>query len=128
MVDLRFDVESRPSVMERIIAATPRVTLGLAFVVIGLTKFGASSSWIRLFETIGLGQWFRYLTGGMQVAGGLLALLPKTAVAGAALIGGTMAGAVVVDIFIVHGGPIAVIPLALFVVAAGVGWQAWNRD
>jgi len=127
MRELRFDVESPPSPMERIIAATPRVLLGLVFIAIGCSKFQTNSSWIRLFQRIGLGDWFRYLTGGLQCLGGVLALIPRTTVIGAVLIACTMAGAVVVDIFVLHLGPAAVIPGVLFAFAAGVAWQAWNR-
>lgn len=128
MVDLRFDVDSPPSVTERVIASTPRIALGLAFVLIGTTKFGPHSSWISLFQRLGTGDWLRYFTGIMQVGGGLLALIPRTALVGAVMIGCTMAGAVFVDLFVLRFGPVAVIPFTLLVVSAGVAWQAWNRD
>ena len=36
----------------------------------------AASHWVRTFDAIGLGQWFRYATGIVEVAGGLLFLVP----------------------------------------------------
>lgn len=41
--------------MERLIAAAPRVVLGLLFVAISWSKFH-DAKWVRLFQPIGLGQ------------------------------------------------------------------------
>jgi hypothetical protein len=43
----------------------------VAFVFIGSTKFDndPNGMWVKLFEQIGFGQWFRYFTGAMQVGG-----------------------------------------------------------
>src|SRR5204862_2816414 len=51
----------------------PRIGVGLFFVIFGLEKFDSSpiGSWVRLFEQIGIGHWFRYLTGVIEVAGGV---------------------------------------------------------
>src|SRR2546430_2861644 len=35
------------------------------------------SEWVRIFDRIGLGQWFRYFTGALQVTGALLVLIPR---------------------------------------------------
>ena len=45
---------------------------------IGKSKLSAQSSWIKTFEQIGFGQWFRYLTGSMQIAGAIAVLIPRT--------------------------------------------------
>jgi putative oxidoreductase len=84
------------------------------FLGVRLTKFESDSMWVRLFAQIGFGEWFRYLTGAIQVVGGALFLLPRTRYVGAALTGGTMVGAVLVHLFILPtgiGG--AIIPFAL---------------
>lgn len=123
--ELRLDLDTHTSPMERLIRAMPRIAVGMTFVVIGSTKFGAHSSWIPIFQRIGLGEWFRYLAGTMQVGGGLLTIVPRTTIAGAALIACTMAGAVVADLFVLHFGLAAIIPFVLLCVAVGVGVQAW---
>lgn len=129
MVGLNLQVDSAPSPMERVIAAAPRLLLGAAFIVIGWSKLGAHSSWVPLFQKLGVGQWFRYLTGTMQVSGGVLTLLRRTTIAGAALIACTMAGAVVADAFVLGYGLAAVIPFVLLASAVGVAVQAWaNAD
>jgi putative oxidoreductase len=91
------------------------------FVGVGLTKFASDSMWVKLFAQIGLGDWFRYVTGALQVAGGLLFLVPKTIYVGLVLAGVTMVGAIVVHLFVLDtgvGG--AIIPLALLVFIVAV--------
>ena len=98
-----------------------RLSLATAFAVFGCEKiFG--NDWVQMFHEIGLGDWFRYLTGGFQVAGAVLLLVPRTARAGAGLIALTMIGAIAVHLFVLPtgvGG--AVIPAAFlgFAIAAG---------
>ncbi len=52
-----------------------RVILGLFFVMDGVIKLTGISKTVQLFERIGWGQWFRYLTGWLVLAGGALILL-----------------------------------------------------
>jgi uncharacterized membrane protein YphA (DoxX/SURF4 family) len=121
---MRLTVDDTPSRLERIGAAIPRIVLALVFLSIGSSKFSAGQ-WIRVFDRIGWGQWFRYAAGATQVAGAILLLIPRTAVVGAALIACTMAGAVYFDLTSLQAGPAAVIPLVLFAIAVGVGLQSY---
>jgi hypothetical protein len=93
----------------------PRLGVVFAFLFIGITKFNDDprGEWFRIFEQIGLGQWFRHFTGGMQVTGALLLLTPWTRTIGAAMLGCTMIGAMFVDIFVVHAIGFAFVPLLL---------------
>ena len=110
-----FDAtEPKVTWVDRTKTIAPPVLVGLLFVFIGYTKFNGDE-WVQIFERIGLGQWFRYFTGGMQVTGGLLMCVPKTMVYGAAMLTCTMIGAVFVDLFIMHG-PFFIIPFFLAVV------------
>jgi hypothetical protein len=95
--------------------------VGVLFVFIGYTKFNGDphGSWYQTFEHIGLGQWFRVFTGVVQVAGGLMMCVPKTMVAGAALLTCTMIGAVLVDLFVIHM-PFFIVPFFLGVVIVTV--------
>jgi putative oxidoreductase len=81
--------------------------------------------WVQIFDRIGLGQWFRYFTGAMQIAGGLLLILPRTRVAGGAMIACTMLGAAVADLFVLNDGPLAIVPVVLCGIAATFAGQAW---
>src|SRR4030095_4901457 len=64
-----------------------RGAIAIAFVIFGLEKFPADSSgsWVSFFQEVGAGQWFRYLTGVVEVLGGLLVLIPGTAMLGLTL-------------------------------------------
>ena len=71
---------------------------------------------MRLFAQIGLGDWFRYLTGTLQVIGGVLFLIPRFALCRGRARRGTMVGAVAVHLFVLDtgvGG--AIIPFALLI-------------
>jgi uncharacterized membrane protein YphA (DoxX/SURF4 family) len=97
---------------------------GLVFLAIGVTKFN-DRTWVGLFADIGLGDWFRYLTGAIQSVAGVLLLVPRTTRIGAALAGCTMAGAVAVHLFLLDtgiGG--AVIPAVILAFLAIVGLRS----
>jgi uncharacterized membrane protein YphA (DoxX/SURF4 family) len=79
-----------------------RLSVAVAFVLTGADKFpaDAASHWVRTFDAIGLGQWFRYATGVVEVVGGLLFLVPATTTLGAGLLVATMLGAMGVQAFV----------------------------
>jgi putative oxidoreductase len=54
------------------------------------------------FDTIGLGQWFRYLTGLLEVIGGIGILLPSVSVFAAILLLIIDAGAFVAQVAVLH--------------------------
>jgi uncharacterized membrane protein YphA (DoxX/SURF4 family) len=72
----------------------------------GGTKLAGADMQIALFEQIGLGQWFRYITGRLEVLGALLLLVPTTAAMGAALLAPTMVGAMATHLFLIGGSPV----------------------
>jgi putative oxidoreductase len=104
-----------------VVRALPRIGLSVLFVAIGYTKFNDDprGEWYRMFEQIGIGQWFRYVTGIFQVAGGALMLFRRSLVVGATLLGCTMVGAACVDLF-VFGSPLVIAPLMLLFLIAVV--------
>jgi uncharacterized membrane protein YphA (DoxX/SURF4 family) len=78
--------------------------IALFFVLMGAEKFANSprSPWVALFEQIGFGQWFRYFTGVVEIAGALLYVPPRTYRIGAALLSCAMLGAMAVHIVVRH--------------------------
>jgi putative oxidoreductase len=108
---LRLLLQKLPTVQQ--------VGVGLLFVFIGWGKFDSDPRrmWVQIFDEIGLGQWFRYLTGVMQVGGGILMVFRKTMTAGAAMLAYTMRGAAFVDVVMLQE-PVFIIPLLLFIVIA----------
>jgi uncharacterized membrane protein YphA (DoxX/SURF4 family) len=76
--------------------------IAVAFVMFGADKFTDSGhQWVKLFEQIGVGQWFRYFTGVVEVLGGVLVLIPWTVTAGLALLAATMAAAALIWVFVI---------------------------
>jgi uncharacterized membrane protein YphA (DoxX/SURF4 family) len=114
--------ESATSVRLRSVARSlPAAFVGLVFILIGYTKFNSDpgSEWVKIFEQIGLGQWFRIFTGATQITGGVLMMPPKTRTIGAVMLGCTMLGAAAVDVFIM-GSPLVIAPLLLLFLIATV--------
>jgi len=95
------------------------------FLMVGFLKLSGNAQLVGLFEAIGLGQWFRYLTGTLEVAGAFLLLLPRTSGLGALMLAGVMTGAVVTHVFIVGGSPLGAI--ILLVVTGVVAWGRRQR-
>lgn len=122
MTDLNLLVEERRGAIDVLTTWLPRIAIAILFFVIGTEKFAAHSVWVRIFTTIGLGQWFRYVTGGIQIAGALCLLVPALAPIGFVLLGCTMAGAMAFWIFIAHLPFTAIIPGLLLTAIAVIGW------
>jgi hypothetical protein len=118
-------VDPSPPVVRQLSATdwALRVGVALVFAVFAVEKL-VGSNWIALFGAIGLGQWFRYFTGAVQLAGALLLLVPRTARIGGALIGSTMVGAMAIHVAVLDtgvGG--AIIPAALLPLVVAAAWK-----
>ena len=101
---------------------TSTVLVALFFAMVGLDKF-TGGYWVDVFTKIGVGQWFRYFTGCLQIAGAALMVIRKTWLLGALMLAGTMAGAMVAQVRLLEGWGAAVIPaglLAVVLVVAGI--------
>ena len=92
------------------------------FLMVGFLKLSGDPQLVGLFDAIGLGQWFRYLTGTLEVAGSFLLLIPRTSGLGALMLAGVMVGAVVTHVFVVGGSPLQAIILLIV-----TGVVAWGR-
>jgi putative oxidoreductase len=123
--ELKLVVEEKRGAIDVFKMWVPRSAIVLAFVFIGYSKFNNNprSEWVKIFAQIGLGQWFRYFTGVMQVSGALLMLTRWTLTIGAAMLACTMVGAMLVDIFVVHAVGFAFAPLVLLGIIIAV-WFA----
>ena len=122
---LEVEGERIPSQIDRLTTWLPRLALAVAFLTIGLSKF-RDPMWVRLFDKIGFGQWFRYFTGAMQISGAALTLVPRLALFGITLIGCTLIGAVIV--WVAFGQPFAaIIPGTLLGVVLTIGYAEYGR-
>jgi putative oxidoreductase len=98
-----------------------RGLLALAFLGAGGAKLYGVPMMVQEFEHIGLGQWFRYLTGALEVLGALLILTPSLAAFGALLLIGIMIGATIAHLFVIGGTAVpALVLLALSAIVAYV--------
>jgi putative oxidoreductase len=95
------------------------------FLMVGFLKLSGDPQMVGLFDAIGLGQWFRYVTGSLEVLGAVLLLIPRLSGLGALLLLGVMLGAVPTHIFIVGGSPLMAI--ILLVVTTVIAWGRRER-
>lgn len=96
------------------------ILLALAFLGAASGKLLGNPDMVRLYATIGIGQWFRLATGLLEVTGAVLLVIPRTKFFGAALLVMIMVGAVLTHLFILHSAPTA--PAVLLLVACIVAW------
>jgi putative oxidoreductase len=99
---------------------TLQVLVALLFVAAGSGKLVGTADMIALFNAVGIGQWFRYVTGSLELLGALLLIVPGKTVFGAVLLACVMAGAVVAHLTVLQTAPTA--PLVLFVLTALIAW------
>jgi len=85
-----------------------RVLLALAFGAAGAAKLAGAQQMVQVFDAIGFGQWFRYLTGLVEVGGAVLLLA-------------TMVCAVATHLLLIGGNPAPAVVLALL-----SGFVAWR--
>src|ERR1051325_2632473 len=90
------------------------------FLFSGTLKLTGAAMMVQLFDAIGVGQWFRYVTGTIEIVGALLLLVPSLALFGAVPLALTMVGAVITHLFIVGGSP--AIPLLLLAATVTIAW------
>jgi putative oxidoreductase len=79
-----------------------RVVLGLAFLFFSSMKLSGNPRMVEEFRVVGLGQWFRYATGTLELIGGLAILTPRVSALGAILLLLVTCGAFVAQVAILH--------------------------
>jgi len=98
-----------------------QVLLALAFLAAGGSKIAGAEPMVENFNKIGMGQWFRVLTGALEVAGAVALLVPRAAFYGALLLVCIMVGAVLAHLTTPLGGNPAA-PIVLGMLAAVVAY------
>ena len=80
---------------------------------------------VAVFEAVGIGQWFRYVTGALEVTGAIALLVPRASGAAALVLAAVMVGAVASHLFVIGGNPV---PAAvLFAITAFIAWARLAR-
>lgn len=112
-----FQNRSPSKTRERLLLAG-RMVLALIFLAAGGAKLAGMPEIVDLFAQIGFGQWFRYLTAALEIAGAGLLLVRATAMFGGALLAMVMVGAVITNVVLGHNAAGAII---LLLASASIG-------
>jgi putative oxidoreductase len=96
---------------------TLSVLVALAFIGVGGGKLAGTAAMVELFDKVGLGQWFRYFTGLLEVAAGIGLLISRYALYAAVLLAIVMLGAIIAHVTVVGGSPA---PAAVLFVLSGI--------
>ena len=110
-----------------------QIALAAMFVFAGGLKLTGAPDMVGLFDAVGIGQWFRYVTGSIEVVSAVALLVPSWAAFGALLLIPTMVGAVFTHLFIVGGS--AVPATVLLAGSLAIAWarrhqlaSVWSRQ
>jgi uncharacterized membrane protein YphA (DoxX/SURF4 family) len=98
--------------------------LALEFAGVAWAKLSGMPEMVALFTAIGWGQWFRYVTGILELTGAVLVVVPRTRSLGAALLATIMLGAIAAHLVILHLPPTA--PATLLLLSGFVVWGRRN--
>jgi putative oxidoreductase len=126
-------MESQPSRSKSwaIAAWVLRVVVGLMFLLIAATKLIGTADTVEYFEAIGWGQWFRYLTGSLDLVGAVLLFVPRYTFYGAVLLISSVGTATVLSMTVLRGDPqwgsLAMVlqPLMLTSLTVALAWLTW---
>jgi putative oxidoreductase len=98
--------DRRPSRARNVALWLLQILTAAAFLMAGFAKLSGQPMMVETFDKLGLGQWFRYLTGGIEVASAILLVIPRLTPVGALLLVCTMIGAVLAHVLKIGGSPL----------------------
>jgi putative oxidoreductase len=79
-----------------------RVLMAALFLFAAFGKLSGSPMMVQEFDAVGLGQWFRYFTGALELIGAVAALVPAVSAFGAVLLLIVDIGAFVAQVGVLH--------------------------
>ena len=97
-----------------------QIALACLFLNAGGSKLAGAPEMVALFEAIGVGQWFRYVTGLIEVGSAIALFVPSLALFGAVALVATMLGAIATHVFVLGVSP--AVPAVLLLAALVVVW------
>src|ERR1700730_13356009 len=103
-----------------------QVLLATAFLMAGASKLAGAEMMVKHVEVIGLGQWFRYLTGALEIVAAVLLLVPRWSGFGGLLLIPIMLGATIAHLVVFKNSPAP--PLVFLALAAVIAWGRLMRD
>ena len=112
-------VRSRPATIALWIL---QILLAGVFLAAGGAKLAGAAPMVAMYEAIGVGQWFRYVTGVFEFGGAIALLTPRLSVLVAPWLMCIMVGAIITHLTILHNSPVG--PIVLL---TGLGIVAYAR-
>jgi uncharacterized membrane protein YphA (DoxX/SURF4 family) len=109
----------------RVVLWVGQLALAAAFLVAGGAKLAGAPAMVGMFNALDVGQWFRYVTGAIEVTGAVSLLVPALAPYGAILLAVTMVCAVATHLLIVGGS--ALPALVLLAASVAIAWARRDR-
>jgi uncharacterized membrane protein YphA (DoxX/SURF4 family) len=94
-----------------------RVLVAALFLFAAVMKLSGQPMMVQEFDTVGLGQWFRYFTGVLEFIGAIATLVPAISPLGAVLLLAVDAGAFVAQIAVIHMDWIHTIVIGIVILA-----------
>jgi uncharacterized membrane protein YphA (DoxX/SURF4 family) len=79
-----------------------RLLFAALFLFAGFMKVTSQPMMVAEFDVVGLGQWFRFLTGGLELLGAVTLLVPRASALGALLLLLVDLGAFVAQVTVLH--------------------------
>ena len=79
-----------------------RVLVAAVFLAAGIMKLVGAPMLVAEFDLVGLGQWFRIVTGILEIGGGILVLVPARSALGAAVLLLVDVGAFIAQVSVIH--------------------------
>ncbi|HEV2363319.1 MAG TPA: DoxX family protein [Caulobacteraceae bacterium] len=108
----------KPTLPALIAAWVLKALLAVVFLFSAAEKLSGQPVTVAMFDKLGLGQWFRYVTGSLELVGALLLMWPKTSFWGALALLSVCIGAGAAQLGPLHGDIAHVIVLGLLVLLA----------
>jgi uncharacterized membrane protein YphA (DoxX/SURF4 family) len=102
-----------------------QVVTAVLFLAAGAAKLAGVEQMAQVFSNVGIGQWFRYVTGLLEMGGAILLAIPATIRLGAALLACISIGAILTHLFVIGGS--AVPALALLILVGLTVWLHGKR-
>ena len=97
------------------------LALGMLFVVAGVVKLSGMPLMVELFASLGFGQWLRYVTALVELAGGALLIAGHLEYLAAMALAAIMVGATTASIIVFDRSPIP--PALTFIALAALAWK-----
>jgi uncharacterized membrane protein YphA (DoxX/SURF4 family) len=99
---------------------TLSVMTALTFIWAGGSKLAGVPAMVEIFDKVGVGQWFRYFTGLLELTAGIGLLISRYAFYAAVALTVVMIGAIIAQLTVLAGSP--GVPIALVVIIGVIGY------